>query len=187
MILTCNSCEKKFVVPDNAIGINGRLVQCSSCGNQWKQFPVEIAKKNEVISKTAIKQTITKPVGLKKTISPKKTISQKKPASPKRKIPKKSREINLYSPEYLAKKHGIKIKDTKPTISKKSITKDKVAFGFYSSLLVFLVFLIFFSRTLYFAQSFVINFFPITEFYLSYFFENIRNIFEIFKNLITSY
>ena len=71
MILTCNSCEKKFVVPDNAIGVNGRLVQCSSCGNQWKQFPVEIAKKKEVISKTPIKQTITKPVSPKKTISPK--------------------------------------------------------------------------------------------------------------------
>ena len=40
MILSCNSCEKKFVVPDNAIGDLGRLVQCSSCGNKWKQFPI---------------------------------------------------------------------------------------------------------------------------------------------------
>ena len=181
MILTCNSCEKKFVVPDNAIGVNGRLVQCSSCGNQWKQFPVEIAKKKEVISKTAIKQTITKPV------SPKKTISPKKPASPKRKIPKKSREINLYSPEYLAKKHGIKLNDPQPKNLKKTNVKDKVSFGFYSSLLVFLVFVIFFSRTLFFAQSYIIALFPITEFYLSYFFENIRNIFEIWRNLIISY
>ena len=181
MILTCNSCEKKFVVPDNAIGVNGRLVQCSSCGNQWKQFPVEIAKKKEVISKTPIKQTITKPV------SPKKHISPKKPKSIRRKVPKKTREINLYSPEYLAKKHGIKIKDSETKISKKSIGKDKVSFGFYSSILVFLVFVVFFSRALYFAQSYIITLFPITEFYLSYFFENIRNVFEIFKNLITSH
>ena len=175
MILSCNSCGKKFVVPDNAITKAGRLVQCSACGNKWKQFPVGIAEKKEVISKPAIKQTITKPV------------SRKKPKSIKRKVPKKTKEINLYSPEYLAKKHGIKIKDTKPTVSKKSITKDKVSFGFYNSLLVFLVFIIFFSRSLYFAQSYIITLFPITEFYLSYFFENIRNIFEIFKNLITSY
>ena len=47
MILSCNSCEKKFVVPDNAIGPSGRLVQCSSCGNKWKQFPI----KNEVKKK----------------------------------------------------------------------------------------------------------------------------------------
>ena len=181
MILSCNSCTKKFVVPDNAIGANGRLVQCSSCGNQWKQFPVGIAKKKEVISKPVIKQTITKPV------SPKKPVSLKKPVSPKRKVSKKTREINLYSPEYLAKKHGIEIKDTKPSVSKKSITKDKVPFGFYNSLLVFLVFIIFFSRSLYFAQSYIITLFPITEFYLSYFFENIRNIFEIWKNLIANY
>ena len=174
MILSCNSCSKKFVVPDNAITKAGRLVQCSACGNKWKQFPVGIAEK-EVISKPAIKQTITK------------RVSPKKPKSIKRKVPKKTREINLYSPEYLAKKHGIKIKDSEPKASKGSIPKDKVSFGFYSTLLVFVIFVIFFSRSLYFAQSYIITLFPITEFYLSYFFENIRNVFEIFKNLITSY
>ena len=175
MILSCNSCDKKFVVPDNAIGANGRLVQCSSCGNKWTQFPVGIAEKKEVISKPAIKQTTTKPV------------SRKKPKSIKKKVPKKTKEINLYSPEYLAKKHGIKIKDSEPKASKGSVPKDKVSFGFYSTLLVFVVFVILFSRSLYFSQSYIITLFPITEFYLSYFFENIRNIFEIFKNLITSY
>ena len=39
MILTCNSCGKKFVVPDSAITASGRMVQCGSCGNKWKQFP----------------------------------------------------------------------------------------------------------------------------------------------------
>ena len=175
MILSCNSCGKKFVVPDNAITESGRIVQCGACGNKWKQFPVKITEKKKVISKPVAKKNITKPV------------SPKKPKSPKRKVPKKTREINLYSPEYLAKKHGIKIKDTKPTVSKKSMTKDKVSFGFYNSLLVFLVFIIFFSRSLYFAQSYIITLFPITEFYLSYFFENIRNIFEIWKNLIINY
>ena len=175
MILSCNSCGKKFVVPDNAITKAGRLVQCSACGNKWKQFPVGIAEKKEVISKPAIKKTIAK------------QVTPKKPKSIKRKVPKKTREINLYSPEYLAKKHGIKIKDSEPKASKGSIPKDKVSFGFYSTLLVFVVFVIFFSRSLYFAQSYIITLFPITEFYLSYFFENIRNVFEIFKNLITSY
>ena len=50
MILSCNSCGKKFVVPDNAITEAGRLVQCSACGNKWKQFPVGIAEKKEVKS-----------------------------------------------------------------------------------------------------------------------------------------
>ena len=39
MILTCSSCGKKFVVPDDAITKSGRMVQCGSCGNKWKQFP----------------------------------------------------------------------------------------------------------------------------------------------------
>jgi len=175
MILSCNSCGKKFVVPDNAITKAGRLVQCGACGNKWKQFPVKITGKKKVVSKPVAKKNITKPV------------SPNKPKSPKRKVPKKTREINLYSPEYLAKKHGIKIKDSEPKASKGSIPKDKVSFGFYNSLLVFLVFIIFFSRSLYFTQSYIITLFPITEFYLSYFFENIRNIFEIWKNLIINY
>ena len=135
----------------------------------------KITGKKKVVSKPVAKKNITKPV------------SPNKPKSPKRKVPKKTREINLYSPEYLAKKHGIKIEDSEPKASKGSIPKDKVSFGFYSSLIVFLVFVIFFSRSLYFAQSYIITLFPVTEFYLSYFFENIRNIFEIWKNLITSY
>ena len=175
MILSCNSCGKKFIVPDNAITPAGRLVQCSACGNKWKQFPIKKDEKKVAISKPAIKRTVTKP------------ISSKKPTRPKRRVTKKTREINLYSPEYLAKKHGIKIKDSEPKASKGSIPKDKVSFGFYSSLLVFLVFIIFFSRSLYFAQNYIITLFPITEFYLSYFFENIRNIFEIWKNLIANY
>ena len=177
MIITCNCGEKKFTLPDNSIPASGRLVQCGFCGLKWKQFPVDEVTKPQSISR------------LQKVVSKPQTTQQKiqKPKKVKKITPKKTREINLYSPQYLAKKHGIKIKDTKPTVSKKSMTKDKVSFGFYNSLLVFLVFIIFFSRSLYFAQSYIITLFPITEFYLSYFFENIRNIFEIFKNLITSY
>ena len=181
MILSCNSCEKKFVVPDNAIGANGRLVQCSSCGNKWKQFPLELSEKKETILSPSAKQIKAKP------ISPRKPISQKKPIKSKKKVVKKTREINLYSPEYLAKKHGIKIKDSEPKVSKQSITKDKVSFGFYSSLLVFLVLVIFLSRSLYFTQSYIIALFPNAEFYLSYFFENIKNVFEIWRSLITNY
>ena len=58
MILTCNSCEKKFVVPDNAIGASGRLVQCSSCGNKWKQFPVDEIRKVKQPAK--IQKIVTK-------------------------------------------------------------------------------------------------------------------------------
>ena len=181
MILTCNSCGKKFVVPDGAITQAGRLVQCSACGNKWKQFPVKTSEKQESISKPTAKKNFKQP------IIPKKPLSQKKPISPRKKVIKKTREINLYSPEYLAKKHGIKIKDSEPKNLKKSISKKKVSFGFYSSLIVFIVLLIFFSRSLYFAQNLIITLVPSSEFYLGYFFENIRNVFEIWKGLLFSY
>ena len=170
MILSCNSCEKKFVVPDQAITASGRTVQCGSCGNKWKQFPIT----NE-IEKTAVV----------KKIKIEKKLDRKKIANQKRKIVKKTREINLYSPEYLQKKHGINLNNIEQKITKK--TEEKVSFGFYNSLILFIILIVAFSRSLYFLQDFIVQVFPLTKFYLDYFFENIRNVFEIWKNLISNY
>ena len=177
MILTCNSCGKKFVVPDEAIAPSGRMVQCGSCGNKWKQFPV-----GEVTNP----QSISRP---QKVVSKRQPVQQKiqKPKKVRKTATKKVREISLYSPEYLAKKHGIKISDASPEkiISKRE--KGKVSFGFYNSLIVFIFFVIALSRILYFSQGFIISNIPASEYYLNYFFESIRNIFEIWKNLVTTY
>ena len=116
MILTCNSCGKKFVVPDNAITSSGRVVQCGSCGNKWRQFPVGEVKKTQSISRT--KKVVSKPQPDKQKIQ--------KPKKIKKTAPKKSREISLYSPEYLAKKHGIKINDTHS--EKKLVNRKKEKF-----------------------------------------------------------
>jgi|TARA_B100001093_G_C26379954_1_gene822453 predicted Zn finger-like uncharacterized protein len=170
MILTCNSCEKKFVVPDQAITAAGRTVQCGSCGNKWKQFPI----KNEV-----------RRVVSDKTVNIKKTSNVLKPSKIKKKKVKKTREINLYSPEYLAKKHGISLSDVK--VDTKSNLTKKISFGFYNYLILFAVFVIAFSKGLHFFQEFIIKKIPLSEFYLNYFFESIKNVFEILKNLISSY
>lgn len=170
MILRCNSCEKKFVVPDQAITISGRTVQCGSCGNKWKQFPI----KNEISKITSDKKNNIK-----------KIQSTPKDVKPKKSKIKKTREINLYSPEYLAKKHGITLKDVKT--NNKASTKGKVSFGFYNSLIMFIVVVIALSKGLHFFQDFIVQKLPLTEFYLDYFFESIRNIFEIWRNLISSY
>ena len=172
MILTCNSCGKKFVVPDEAITPSGRMVQCGSCGNKWKQFPV---------GKATNPQSVSRP---QKVVSKTQPVQQKiqKPKKVKKKATKKVREISLYSPEYLAKKHGIKIEN--PQTVKKISKKEKVSFGFYNSLILFIFLIISFSRILYFMQDAIVQSIPATEFYLDYFFENIRNIFEILKNLL---
>ena len=166
MIINCNSCDKKFVIPDQAITSSGRMVQCGSCGNKWKQYP----KIEEKILPLKKSKSIPK-------------ISATKTPKPKKKKTKRKREIDLYSPEYLAKKHGINL-DAKVD---KPITQNKASFGFYSSLIIFIVFLIAFSRSIYFFQDFIIQKLPFTKYYLEYFFESIRNLFEIWKNLILSY
>ena len=170
MILSCNSCEKKFVVPDKAITASGRTVQCGSCGNKWKQYPLT----NELE-----KTTVVKKIKIEKKPDGKKIVNQKK------KTVKKTREINLYSPEYLQKKHGINLDNIKQKITKK--TQEKISFGFYNSLILFIILIVAFSRGLYFLQDFIAQTFPLTKFYLDYFFENVRNMFEIWKNLISNY
>ena len=171
MILSCNSCEKKFVVPDNAITASGRLVQCSSCGNKWKQFPIK--QKVEKI------ETI-----INKKISTKKII---KTTKVKRKKIKKIDRINLYSPEYLAKKHGIKLNENINDKRKNFENREKSNFGFYNSLIILLIFIIFFLRILYFTQDIIAQYLPQTKMYIDYLFESIKNIKEIIKNFFLDY
>ena len=175
MILTCNSCGKKFVVPDSAIPASGRMVQCGSCGNKWKQFPV---------SEVTNPQKISRP---QKILSKPRPVQQKiqKPKKVKKTLPKKQREISLYSPEYLAKKHGIKINDAQPEKKIGRQGKRGSSFGFYNYLILFIFLAISLSRLLYFFQDFVITQIPSSEFYLNYFFESIRNTFEFWRNLVT--
>ena len=169
MILSCNSCEKKFIVPDAAIGSSGRLVQCSSCGNKWRQFPEKkkLRSKDEITQIKAIKQNTTKPLRKKKI---------KKKISP-----------NLYSPEYLAKKHGIKINEGNAENQKKIEDKKNVKFGFYNSLITLIIIVIFALRSLYFAQDIITQTFPLTEIYIGNLFESIKNIKEIISNFFFNY
>ncbi len=177
MIITCNCGEKKFTLPDNSIPAAGRMVQCGFCGLKWKQFPVGDVEKT---------QSIARP---KKVVSRPQPVQQKiqKPKKIKRNAPKKPREISLYSPEYLAKKHGIKINDAQPEKNFSKQEKRKVSFGFYNSLILFIFLIIFLARSLYFGQNFVITILPSSEFYLNYFFESVRNIFEIVRDLLIIY
>jgi len=176
MIITCNCGLKKFSLPDNSIPTAGRMVQCGSCGLKWKQFPVNEINNTKPISN--IKKIASEP----KQVQPKKQKARKV----KKTSVRKPREIDLYSPEYLAKKHGIKLSNNNDN-DKKTLSGSKVSFGFYNSLLLFIVLIIFLSRGLYFSQDFVVQKLPFTEFYIDYFFESMRNIFEIWKNLITNY
>ena len=172
MILSCNSCGKKFVVPDNAIGATGRLVQCSSCGNKWKQFPTN--NNNEIKSKQKISKIKSTPKKIQRSI---KTV--------KKKVRKKTGP-DLYSPEYLAKKHGIKIDSNPNEKINKSENTSKISFGFYSYITVLIIVTISVLRLLYFTQNIIIEKIPFLEVYINYLFESLNNIKDITQNFFSN-
>ena len=84
-------------------------------------------------------------------------------------------------------KHGIKI-DSKPILQNK-IGKDntKTSLGFYSFIIISTVIAISTLRLLYFTQDIIIEKLPITEIYIDYLFETIRNIKDIIQNFFSNY
>jgi predicted Zn finger-like uncharacterized protein len=162
MLINCNSCQKKFIVPDNAITESGRLVQCGSCGKKWTQFPTNITKSKE----TKILQDVQlkKPQVNKKKTIPKKTVSKK----------------NLYTAEYLKKKHGLTIQESNITLNNLR-ENNKNSFGFYSYMLFLFIFLITMFGILDLSKAIIILKYPNSEMYINYLYEVI----EIIKVSIT--
>ena len=42
MIIQCENCSRKFVVKNEDIPNEGRMVQCSNCSQKWLQTPIGI-------------------------------------------------------------------------------------------------------------------------------------------------
>ena len=55
MIINCQSCSRKFLVKEEDIPREGRVVQCSYCSTQWHQMPIAAAvriTKSENVAET---------------------------------------------------------------------------------------------------------------------------------------
>ena len=173
MIIQCTACEKKFSVPSSAITASGRLVQCSSCGNKWTQYPVE----------SEAKESITKTVSAPRNIPVKKTAKKRKGPVP-------------YSKEYMKEKWGTSLKSyaletgmskkTKKSPSQQKAKKqkfikevEKPGFGFFNYIITLAVLSTFFVGILGFERARLSRKFPLLEPYIDHFFETIEN-FKIF-------
>ena len=177
MIIQCTACEKKFSVPDSAITADGRLVQCSSCGNKWTQFPLKI------------KEITDSPITKNKPVSKNKIVSVKR-------LKKKKKGPMPYSKEYMKEKWGTSIQNytVDKGISKKSKklpgkqknqkqkydkSLEKTGFGFFNYIITFGVFSVFFIGILNFERNRISRKFPFLEPYIDHFFETLDN-FKIF-------
>ena len=186
MILECKSCQKKFVVPDNAIPAAGRLVQCSSCGNKWTQFPVTKKVIKKLITPTAKKEIIEKTIKVQPKFKEVKTLDT---GVKKKKKIKKRTGPSIYSKEYLEKKHGINIDENYKNTSKDKSNKkvSQSYFGFYSYLIVFLFAVTSMIGLLNLTKEIIIYNFPFTGVYIEYLFENLNNFGILFRDTFNLY
>ena len=157
MLVNCNSCQKKFNVPDSAITEAGRLLQCGSCGNKWTQYPIqEKTVKNEKPKKEIPNITVAKEKQIPKRNNTKKTTKRKK------------REISLYSEEYLKKKYGLTINDT---LSNKKDKKISGSSNFFGYIIISTVFIISLFAILNLTKDFLVLNYPTAETYINRFYE----------------
>ena len=187
MILECKSCQKKFIVPDNAITNDGRLVQCSACGNKWTQFPIAKKTIKEQTNFPTKKSDINKPAKSQPILKKEENFFSK--SEKKKKNIKKRSGPSIYSKEYLEKKHGIKIDENFSNRSKNRTDKktSQSYFGFYSYLIVLLFIFTSMIGVLNLTKEIIIFNFPFTEVYIEYLFENLINFGTLFRDTLNLY
>ena len=166
MLVNCNSCQKKFTVPDSAITEKGRLLQCGSCNYKWTQFPSE----EKFQEQTDIPDTVI----------------TKKPAKKNKNNPGKKKEIQMYTEAYLKKKHGLSIKESyeKKNNKKNKDNQLKSGLGFYSYLIIIIIFFLTIFGILHLAKDIIIFKYPATESSINYFFEVVDIIKTIINELV---
>jgi hypothetical protein len=164
-------------VPDNAITSSGRLVQCSACGNKWTQFPIKAQNDKKLKIEEDIKQKEKNlPITKNKKIIKKKSTKKK--------------QINIYSPEYLQNKHGIKIINPSSlnlsSVKRNNSKRNKaIGYGFYNYLISIFIVLLTLFGILHLTKDIIILNYPTIEKNIDYLYETFYNLSLIFTDFIS--
>ncbi len=62
MILECTECRTRYLVPDSAIGNEGRIVRCANCKHSWFQAPADAPLPPEpVVERPVVERPVAAP------------------------------------------------------------------------------------------------------------------------------
>jgi len=215
MIIDCKSCSRKFVVKDNDIPKEGRLVQCGYCSISWHQMPSLLKNEPILLETEQIKENINENLSIDNMkASDGKTYkflgtqwaqvmaTGKTGLFAKKKIGKELDKLTGRKGEIKISKKKIK-KSKKLDPSSDIMSNDqqqfdiylpKEALGFFGYL--FLIIIITFSLIGFFKtfEKDLINYFPKIEYMyfllneqLEYIAESVKNIITLVNDLINYY
>jgi len=215
MIIDCKSCSRKFVVKDNDIPKEGRLVQCGYCSISWHQMPSLLQTEPILLETEQIKENINENLSIDNMkASDGKTYkflgtqwaqvmaTGKTGLFAKKKIGKELDKLTGRKGEIKISKKKIK-KSKKLDPSSDIMSNDqqqfdiylpKEALGFFGYL--FLIIIITFSLIGFFKtfEKDLINYFPKIEYMyfllneqLEYIAESVKNIITLVNDLINYY
>ena len=212
MIIECKSCLKKFFVKDSDIPIDGRIVQCGSCSEQWLQMSasasVDVVKSNidenpsieeleasdgKTYRFLGVRWAEVLPSGKTGIMANKQTAMELNQLTGKE-IPKSIRKIDKRR-KYRKKKTELdsipKVIDPSTGRTDNEITKqEKQSLGFLGYIFLLIVITLSTVGVLKTFQSELLMYFPEAEYIFDkgeYIFETADNIIIIIKDLIKSY
>ena len=184
MIIQCKSCEKKFLVPENAIPKEGMELQCGICSSTWFEKP-KIKKK----TKPKLKSEKIIPVKIETASDGKKYKFLGKQWALVLPSGKVGRLAKGDIAKELDKKIGRSIDPSMESINIDTLRKDEKdqGIGFLTSIFIILIGAISTIGVLETFKNELVVYWPELEFYLEYVYETLKNIRLILRDLFYSY